>query len=331
MPVYILHGFRWPRGGFTGIRVHIIVNNLEDAAAEYIQTPESQKLLLDSFHKAHPEIMKNLPNGLTFIEQYNPDDEFSENAVSQPYAYVADKVITMAMPGDPQVTGPTSPASAKRTSKSSGTSSSDLKAQSLGVNIEDVIAEGPGLSAKGWDAFADLRDAIAPGEKIGWWIVYNGDPERAFDDFEDEEEEYEEDEEEEEEEQHEENTVPQASGSIEDDQRTVTLENIRKKPVPIPLRTKPKPPKTTPLEEQKSPLREAPKETFPSSQPQAASNKKLPPVSPSAFPLIHLSPLDRTDLPCSQIPPPKPGKTPQRPTTPAKPDSLKKKLFGKKP
>ena len=33
MPVYLLHGFRWPR---PEIRIHIILQNLDDAAAEWL-------------------------------------------------------------------------------------------------------------------------------------------------------------------------------------------------------------------------------------------------------------------------------------------------------
>ena len=36
-----------------------------------------------------------------------------------------------------------------------------------------------GLPAASWEAMAELRDNIAPGANIGWFVVYNGDPERA--------------------------------------------------------------------------------------------------------------------------------------------------------
>lgn len=48
----------------------------------------------------------------------------------------------------------------------------------LSVNVEDVMASGPGVSPAAWEALADLRDKVANGEKIGWFVVYNGDPER---------------------------------------------------------------------------------------------------------------------------------------------------------
>jgi hypothetical protein len=50
------------------------------------------------------------------------------------------------------------------------------------MNITELIAQGPGSTPKAWEALADLRDKIAQGEKIDWWVIYNGDPERPFDD-----------------------------------------------------------------------------------------------------------------------------------------------------
>lgn len=188
MPVYILHGFRWPRGdqSLTCIRVHIILQNLDDAAAEYIQAPRSQASILQSLRQAFPEIMANL-HTLQFVEQYDPDDTSSLNAVSQPWAFVADKVVTMAGGGVsvPAGTAHGDVGGRKRDTKGSGM---DIAGGggALSVNLEDVTSEGPGLTARGWEALADLRDKIAPGERIGWWVVYNGDPERRYPGMEDE-------------------------------------------------------------------------------------------------------------------------------------------------
>ncbi|KEF60371.1 uncharacterized protein A1O9_01931 [Exophiala aquamarina CBS 119918] len=213
MPVYLVHGFRWPREGFSGIRVHAILHNLEDTSVEYIQNENSKTDILASFHKAYPEIMKELDapgRTLEFIEQYNPEDTESDHAVSQPYAYVGDKVVTIAAnPGD----APNLPLAALNSSpvasqgQTGGAVTSDppktaagasktanpsriaaLEPTALSMNVEEVISEGPGLTNRAWEALADLRDKIASGEKIGWWVVYNGDPQRAFDDYDDDDE-----------------------------------------------------------------------------------------------------------------------------------------------
>lgn len=156
MPVYMLHGFRWPREGFTGIRVYVVLHNLEEAAAEYLQQPLTTELLRESFQRTQADLMPRLPE-LQFIEQYDPADE-SSNTVSQPFAYVAAKVVTIP-------DGGTAP----------------------GGNIEDVVEQGSGLSNDATEALEALRDRLAPGEKIGWFMVYNGDPERWYPPSEEEE------------------------------------------------------------------------------------------------------------------------------------------------
>lgn len=164
MPVYMLHGFRWPRGGFTGIRVYVVLHNLEDAAAEYIQQPLTSELLCESLQRTNPDLIPRLPE-LQFIEQYDPADETS-NTVSQDFAYVGVKVLTIPDSGTvPAGAGP-------------------------GYNIQDVVEKGAGLSNDASEALEELRNRLAPGEKIGWFMVYNGDPERYYPPSEDEEDEY---------------------------------------------------------------------------------------------------------------------------------------------
>lgn len=158
MPVYMLHGFRWPRAGFTGIRVYIVLHNLEEAAAEYIQQPLTTELIAESFHKTQADLVTRLPE-LSFIEQYDPADETS-GTVSQDHAYISTRVLEIPEDG----------------SGGSG-----------GENIEDCVEQGSGLTDDQTAALEELRDRLAPGEKIGWYLVYNGDPERWFPDSEDEE------------------------------------------------------------------------------------------------------------------------------------------------
>lgn len=157
MPVYMLHGFRWPRAGFTGIRVYIVLHNLEEAAAEYIQQPLTTELLVGSFNKTQADLVPRLPQ-LSFIEQYDPADETS-GTVSQDHAYVGARVLEI--PDDGSGTGG-------------------------GLNIEDCVEQGSGLTDDQTAALEELRDRLAPGEKIGWYLVYNGDPERWFPESEDE-------------------------------------------------------------------------------------------------------------------------------------------------
>ncbi|PWY66447.1 hypothetical protein BO70DRAFT_419206 [Aspergillus heteromorphus CBS 117.55] len=152
MPVYMLYGFRWPRAGFTGIRVYIVLHNLEEATAEYLQQPLTTSLLLSSFQKTEAGIIDRLPQ-LQFIEQYDPEDT-SDDAVSKPYAYVGAKVLSIPEAG--------------------GAPSGETS-----WTPEEIFKESP-LDDKEAEALVELRDKYAAGERIGWYIVYNGDPERWF-------------------------------------------------------------------------------------------------------------------------------------------------------
>jgi hypothetical protein len=213
MPVYFAHGFRWPRGGFTGIRVHVILHNLEDCSAEYIQNASSEAGILASFRKAWPDVMRELDDesrggrgrGLQLLEEYDPEDETSEHAVSRPWAFVCDYVkvlptgkVKEVETGDGASQGGGARMSEDADMKSSAGSgggkekevegpqakpaASAVKGPVLSMNITELIAQGPGSTPKAWEALADLRDKIAQGEKIDWWVIYNGDPERPFDD-----------------------------------------------------------------------------------------------------------------------------------------------------
>lgn len=93
-----------------------------------------------NFSAQYPEIMPSLPN-LRFIEQYDPTDERTESK-SQPYAYVADTVH-------------------------------EIK---LGVDVDEVRGRGMGNDA--WTSMVELRDKLAPGEKVAWFVVVCGDIER---------------------------------------------------------------------------------------------------------------------------------------------------------
>ncbi|OJD18959.1 hypothetical protein AJ78_01071 [Emergomyces pasteurianus Ep9510] len=155
MVTYILYGFRWNRAAnisTQGIRAYIALNDLLDATAEYLQYPATTMAVLDSFKLIDPNILTHLPN-LQLIEQYDPED-LTTDAVSQPYAYVAAKTMTMGARA--------------------------LSGAGLGLSPQDILQQDPGLSTAGTDVFKKLRDELAPDSEIGWFVVYNGEPERAY-------------------------------------------------------------------------------------------------------------------------------------------------------
>jgi hypothetical protein len=148
MPTYLIHGFRWPR---PLVRIHIILQNLDDAAAEWLIAPATTETLLENFAELWPQTVANLPS-LRFVEQFDPTDETS-TASSQPYAYVADICHQVK----------------------------------LGIEVDEV--RGKGLGDEQWNALMELRDKLAPDEKVGWFVVVCGDEDRTDTGVEDEEEE----------------------------------------------------------------------------------------------------------------------------------------------
>ncbi|EFQ98566.1 hypothetical protein MGYG_01593 [Nannizzia gypsea CBS 118893] len=155
MVVYIVYGFRWSRVGTLtapGIRPHIVINDLLDAASDYIQEPRTAKEVIQSFERIDANIPSHIPD-LALIEQYDPEDTRT-STLCQPYAFVCSKVVPIGDGSEPQFNS------------------------FLSLDLEDFISKGPGLSAEALATFANLREVLAPGEKIGWWIVYNGNPER---------------------------------------------------------------------------------------------------------------------------------------------------------
>lgn len=100
--------------------------------------PATTACMMKNFKEQWPAEMAQLPD-LRFIEQYDPDDLTVKD---QPYAYVCDIVHEVK----------------------------------LGVDVDDI--RGAGLADDQWAALAELRDKIAADQKLGWFIVVNGDVER---------------------------------------------------------------------------------------------------------------------------------------------------------
>jgi hypothetical protein len=87
MPTYIVHGFRWPR---AAIRIHIILFDLEDAAAEWIVAPASAITILNSFYTLYdflppsqpPVASTNLPPSPGLLEPPNAKNERAAGGAS---------------------------------------------------------------------------------------------------------------------------------------------------------------------------------------------------------------------------------------------------------
>jgi len=155
MPMYLVHGFRWPR---RLIRIYIIMHNLDDAAAEYIVSPDTSEAMLSSFQEKFPQLMESLPK-LRFVEQYDPSDT-SAKALSQPYAFVVDqcKGFDLSLDVDEAI--------------------EEGICQGSGKVIDMALSKKAREREREKSAMDQLRKELAPEEKLGWWVVYNGDESR---------------------------------------------------------------------------------------------------------------------------------------------------------
>jgi hypothetical protein len=75
MPTYLVHGFRWQR---ASIRIHIILQDLEDAAAEWVVAPATSLTILNSFYRMYDFLPPSNPpsansiNGGSSISSNHP-------------------------------------------------------------------------------------------------------------------------------------------------------------------------------------------------------------------------------------------------------------------
>ena len=125
----------------SDVRVHVVLQEIDDAAPNNLMSGCSEEAMNENLKKLHSGPMKNLPP-LRFIEPLNPNNEKFKYP-SEPYVFVADVVVQ----------------------------SEDW------IDVTDAMKTP--IRPSQWEALAELRDHLAPKEKIGWYVVHNGDLEIA--------------------------------------------------------------------------------------------------------------------------------------------------------
>jgi hypothetical protein len=80
MPTYLVHGFRWQR---PNIRIHVILNDLDDAAPEWVVAPATSITLLNSFYTLYDFLPPSNPPPASYplpapTEQIITKDENNE-------------------------------------------------------------------------------------------------------------------------------------------------------------------------------------------------------------------------------------------------------------
>ncbi|OTA94332.1 hypothetical protein M434DRAFT_53703, partial [Hypoxylon sp. CO27-5] len=188
MPTYLCHGFRWHR---RSIRYFVVVQNVEEAASEWIVGRQSPVALLDQFYELFdflppwqlsethddipevpspepPELDESVPfndwSVVKFLEEFDPTDL---SVVSGPWAYVADYVVRID----------TSVSVAEEISRYEARMKTESYKPMSGPSDEEGRKINTfGNKKAGW--LEQLRDQLQRTESIRWYVVVCGDEER---------------------------------------------------------------------------------------------------------------------------------------------------------
>lgn len=205
MPTYLCHGFRWTR---RLIRIFVILEDLEDAAPDWIVGRDTSAAILECMSAKFDYLPQRLPR--------QPDEEQSEQSKpqsetqeEQPPPEQAEKKF---LHQDDDLTVPPSrvpdsedsvlvnETSAVKLLEEHDPEETHISARpfayvadhviriDLSANVLEEIAKYDALVEErnegNW--FEKLRDELQAGASIGWYLVVNGDEERAVPEYDDE-------------------------------------------------------------------------------------------------------------------------------------------------
>lgn len=190
MPTYLCHGFRWQR---PDIRIFVIVNDLEDAAPDWIVGPTTSSLILSQMTETFdflPKIDEDDESDIDSIQNLHingagtkPAQQHNSNAPAPPKSRVqpADDSVLMHQwtplklleEYDPEET-------TSHTSPYAYVADYAVRIDLSGDIAEEMARYGEISKQRGGPAwFEQLRDKVQAGENIRWYIVVCGDEERA--------------------------------------------------------------------------------------------------------------------------------------------------------
>lgn len=188
MPTYLCHGFRWHR---RDLRVFVILNNLEEAAPDWVIGEDTATLILDQFTKSFDFLPKisdeeaeaasdpnNAPRSTAPAQHH--DDNFTQPASRVPVAH--DPVlqytwspVKLLEEYDPDET--VSPA------RPYAYVADHVVRVDLGADVlAEMTAYEKAIRRGGNAWFSTLRDNVQKGSDIGWYVVVCGDIERDYPD-----------------------------------------------------------------------------------------------------------------------------------------------------
>ncbi|EEU40370.1 uncharacterized protein NECHADRAFT_105910 [Fusarium vanettenii 77-13-4] len=181
MPTYLCHGFRWHR---RAIRIYVILNDLEDAASNWIIGPATSSSIIDQFYTSYdflPEVAPPQQEASVSIKA-KKDDEHLDDDLSLPpsrvppehdgvlmHSWSAVKLLEEYDPED--ITTPCRPYAYV---------ADYVVRVDLSVDVAGEMAKYYEKMAgeDGW--IVKLRDELQKGEPVRWYVVVCGDEVRDF-------------------------------------------------------------------------------------------------------------------------------------------------------
>lgn len=203
MPTYLCHGFRWLR---QPVRIFVILNNLEDAAPDWVMDPDTATVILDQF----TQNFDFLPTITDTEAEAAADPRNDPRIPTTKPAYRLDENLGLPPPRVPIAQDPVlrytwSPVKLLEEYDPNDEAAEPARPYvyvadrvvrvDLGMDVLGEMAAYEKEYNGGKNAwFEKLRDALQDGADIGWYVVVCGDERRDYENgYEEEEEQEEED------------------------------------------------------------------------------------------------------------------------------------------
>ncbi|KAH7160301.1 AorFlbE-like protein [Dactylonectria estremocensis] len=177
MPTYLCHGFRWHR---RDLRVYVILNDIEDAASNWVVGPATSFAILSHFHARFNFLPDPAPLPLDVVVKPRPSTE-------RPPRSHDDDDFTVPPPRVPESRDPVlsnswsavklleefDPEDTRLPCRPYAYVADYVVRVDLSANVVDEMAKYRMRQQDEW--FHRLRDELQKGEDIRWYVVVCGD------------------------------------------------------------------------------------------------------------------------------------------------------------
>jgi hypothetical protein len=201
MPTYLCHGFRWTR---KLIRIFVILEDLDDAAPDWITGRDTSAVILDRFSTKFDYLPQRLPQQASEQQSEQQSGHQQEQPSKQEGKQIAHQDDDLTVPPsrvpDSEDSVLVHQSSAVKLLEEYDPEETSISARpfayvadhviriDLSANVLEEIAKYEALVKErnegSW--LEKLRDELQDGASIGWYVVVNGDAERFVPEYDDE-------------------------------------------------------------------------------------------------------------------------------------------------